>query len=183
MNSPQLSIEKSVVDLNAFKAELLSLSTLSLSESDLKLPNHAQTFSNVKFLRLVDQPLYNVHSRFPNLEQLVSSEPYSKGSVLGLGQATSKFERMRVVEIDKTHTWTSLDLILDRITQFSNAIDVTLKYRVFHDTLANIKVVVPYDVYELERVKRKNHNYKQGVIFIEYRRANTVATLKVKKYS
>ena len=55
-----------------------------------------------------------------------------------MGKATEIFPKMKTLKINKLHTLTSLDIILDRIQQCVNAQEVHLEYRIFNETLANI---------------------------------------------
>ena len=56
----------------------------------------------------------NVYKRFPNLEQLHYTEN-QRDCRLGMGKDTDIFSKMKTAKINKHHTLTSLDVIVDRI--------------------------------------------------------------------
>ena len=101
-----------------------------------------------------------------------------------MGKATDIFPKLKTIKISKPHTRTALDVILERINQFSNAQEVHLEYRVFNDTLSDIRRLVPHTVYEYTRIgKRENTTNLRDVIFLDYHRVGDHSTLKVKKYN
>ena len=59
-----------------------------------------------------------------------------------------------------------------------------LEYRVFNETLADIKRTIPHNVYEYTRIgKKENTTGLKDVIFLDYHRVGEHSTLKVKKYN
>jgi hypothetical protein len=92
---------------------------------------------------------------------------------------------MEFVDYDKRSTSISIDAILERLETFSNAKHVHLKCRVFNETLTNIKAFIAHDIYEYNRVSKKEHSYRSSydIVMIDYlREEEGVRTLRVTKF-
>ena len=103
----------------------------------------------------MNQPFFNLPKRCPNLETLKFEEDHNESCTLGLGRPENKFEKLRYVKINKKATWTTLDLVMDRIEQFENADKIILQFKVYDESLHAIKNTIPHHEYKYEKVKRK----------------------------
>ena len=61
-----------------------------------------------------------IFERFPNIEELEVIEDGNCSMKFGVGTRNDKFKHLKKVDIDKSATSSTIDVILDRVNQFDN---------------------------------------------------------------
>ena len=91
------------------------------------------------------------------------------------------FANIKSVDIDKRGTWTALDVIQDRVVQFSNADRVKLQYKVYEESIIGIRRGIPHNEYRYEKAKH-NRTQRVGLLNVEYNKEDGNTILIVKKF-
>ena len=109
LNANDVEILESELNLKSLKSSIDKLIKLTLNNSKIEFPSKTIIAENVSHLNLINQPMFNLNTRFPNLTHLNISETNNQSCPLGLA---SGFKKIENVNIDKRCTSHSLQIIL-----------------------------------------------------------------------
>ncbi len=168
----KLILVKTQFKLNEIKDCLEGLNDLSLIDNSMiDYPPKYPVLKNVKELNIENSDISSIHKRFPNIENFTFKESAHDGTHrLILGKSSESFPNLRTVYIDKSGTLTSLEVILERINQFSHLDSYYFKFKVYEASMRDIKNEIPHDVFikEYKRTPKKADSIRPNTIFIEY---------------
>lgn len=74
MNVSDIRITNSYIHLKKLKVQMDKIESLSISSSEIEFPSAATVFEKVPKLILENQPMLNMHKRFPNLTHFTFKE-------------------------------------------------------------------------------------------------------------